>query len=167
MTRKSRKVNPDDLSDALESAAGAAPASSQRISHRDILLTSINLTGIADIYRQKVLTQPTRTIRLLGRKSSAKIIHTLLGFEVQASYKRIQCPDLVTARYLKLFSEIGCHSIKLPYDPTLTEQIIPELESMVAAIIRRIQELFPQDRLNRRYALEKAFAAIRRQLRSI
>ena len=138
---------------------------STKISFRDILQTAINGTGIADLYRQKVLTQQTRNIRLLGRKSSARILHTLLGFEVQASYKRIQCPDMVTARYIRLFSELGCHSIKLPYDPTKTAQLIPEFEAMADAIRRQIQTLFPQDRETRRYALENVYRIIRRQIR--
>ena len=71
---------------------------------QQILQTLESYSAFMDAYRQRVLSQKTRTIRLLGRKSSAKIIHTLLGYEVQASYKRIQCPDLVTARYIRLFS---------------------------------------------------------------
>jgi hypothetical protein len=138
----------------------------QKISFQEILRASIGYTDFVDIYRQRVLTQNTRTIRLLGRKSSAKIIHTLLGYEVQAAYKRIHCPDMVTARYLKLFSELGCHSIKLPYDPTLTAQLIPEFESMVDALVHRISELFPRDLPTRRYVIQRVFAIIRRQLRN-
>ena len=137
-----------------------------KISFKEILRNAIGYTGLVDIYRQKVLTQNTRTLRLLGKKSSAKIIHTLLGYEVQASYKRIHCPDMATARYLKLFSELGCHSIKLPYDPTLTAQVIPEFEAMVEAIIRRISGLFPQDLPMQRHVIRKIFTIIRRQLRN-
>lgn len=137
-----------------------------RISFQEILRTSIGCTSFVDVYHQRVLTQNTRTIRLLGKKSSAKIIHTLLGYEVQACYKRIQCPDMVTARYLKLFSELGCHSIKLPYDPTLTAQLIPEFEAMINALVHRISELFPRDLPTRRYVIRRVFAIIRRQLRN-
>jgi hypothetical protein len=138
----------------------------QRISHREILNDSIGYTGFVDFYRQRVLTQNTRTLRLLGRKSSAKIINTLLGYEVQAAYKRIHCPDMVTARYLKLFTELGCHSIKLPYDPTLTEELIPEFESMMQSIIQKVSELFPCNLSIQRYAIRKIYAVLRRQLRN-
>jgi hypothetical protein len=137
-----------------------------RISYREILRTAAGVSSLVDVYRQRVLTQNTRTLRLLGRKSPAKIIHTLLGYEVQAMYKRIQCPDMVTARYLKLFSELGCHSIKLPYDPTLTAQLIPEFENMVEAIVYRIRELFPRDLPMQHHVIRNAFAIIRRQLRN-
>ena len=136
----------------------------RKISYQEILRNVEGYAGFLDLYGTKVLTQKTRTIRLLGRKSSAKIIHTLLGYEVQASYKRIQCPDLVTARYLRLFSELGCHSIKLPYDPTLTEQIIPEFESMLNAVNDKIRELFPRDLSLQRRVVRRVFEVIRRQL---
>ena len=141
-------------------------ARNPKISHQEILQTAINLTDFVDLYRREVLTRQTRSIRLLGRKNSAKIIHTLLGFEVQACYKRIQCPDLVTARYIRLFSELGCSSIKLPYDPTRTAQVIPQFEAMLDRVADCIRELFPQDRQTQRYVFQKVFSIIRRQLRS-
>ena len=143
-----------------------SPSRAQKISYQGILRSVTGVTSLVDVYRQRVLTQNTRTLRLLGRKSPAKIINTLLGYEVQASYKRIQCPDMVTARYLKLFSELGCHSIKLPYDPTLTAQLIPELEAMVGATVDRIRELFPRDIPVQHRVIRKVFAIIRRQLKN-
>jgi len=136
----------------------------QKISYREILRDSMGDTDFVDLYRQRVLTKNTRTLRLLGRKSQARIIHTLLGFEVQAGYKRIQCPDMVTARYLKLFSELGCHSIKLPYDPTLTAELIPQFESMLQALDRHISERFPNNASLQRRVLRNIYAILRRQL---
>ena len=138
----------------------------QRISHREILQAAVNLTDFAELYRQKVLTQQTRTIRLLGKKNPARIMHTLLGFEVKACRKRIHCPDMVTARYIRLFSELGCRSIKLPYDPTRTAQLIPEFEAMLDRIALQIQERFSGDRQTRRYVIRRVYAIIRGQLRS-
>jgi hypothetical protein len=143
------------------------PARNQKISYRDILTNTIGYSAFVDLYQQRVLAKNTRTIRLLGRKSPARIIHTLLGFEVQAAYKRIQCPDMVTARYLKLFSEIGCHSIKLPYDPTLTAELIPVFESMLQSIVRCASDLFPRDVATQRKVIRNIFAILRAQLRSV
>jgi hypothetical protein len=140
-----------------------APINS-KIQHCEILEASKNYADLISGYRDKVLTQHTRTIRLLGRKSSAKIIHTLLGFEVQASYKRIQCPDFVTARYIRLFSELGCHSIKLPYDPTLTEKLIPGFEATIDGIKKSIGEIFPHDSSIQQYVIRRVYGIIRRQL---
>ena len=136
----------------------------RRIKHQQLLRSSSHYASLVGAYHAQVLTQKTRTIRLLGRKSSAKIIHTLLGFEVQASYKRIQCPDMVTARYLRLFSELGCHSIKLPYDPTLTEKLIPEFEAMLEGIKEEIRRSFPGDAATQRYVTQTIYGIIRRQL---
>ena len=138
----------------------------RKIQHREILKETADYKNLINGYRERVLTQQTRTIRLLGRKSSAKIIHTLLGFEVQASYKRIQCPDMVTARYLRLFSDLGCHSIKLPYDPTLTEQLIPGFEAIIVRIKEKVRDLFPRDSSTQQYVIRTIYGIIRRQLAS-
>jgi hypothetical protein len=135
-----------------------------KIQHLQILQESRSYADLLETYRDKVLTQQTRTIRLLGRKNSAKIMHTLLGYEVQASYKRIQCPDLVTARYLRLFSELGCHSIKLPYDPTVTEQLIPGFEAQVDDIKKSVRERFPLHSQTQQYVICAIYRIIRRQL---
>jgi hypothetical protein len=149
---------------------GAEAKSHENIPHQEILQASqavSGLPGIVDIYCQRVLTQKTRALRLLGRKSSAKIIHTLLGYELKAANKRIHCPDLATAQYLKIFTEIGCRSIKLPYDPTLTVRLIPELERGVENLNKKIRELFPLDPGLQRYAIQKAYAIVRRQLQAV
>ena len=140
-----------------------------RIPHRQILRAFSTPEGSGDLvrlYREKVVPIKTRTIVLLGRKSQARIIHTLLGFEVLASYKRIQCPDMVTARYVKLFTDLGCHSIKLPYDPTVTAVIIPELEAAMERMAQRVRELFPSSRATQLYVLQRLFRLIRPQLQA-
>jgi hypothetical protein len=74
---------------------------------------------------------------------------------------------MVTARYIRLFSEIGCHSIKLPYDPTLTAELIPFFESMLQAILQHVAALFPGEVSSQRKAIRNIFAIIRSQLRNI
>jgi hypothetical protein len=164
MKDKSRQKHHSASTDSMQCTGLILAANGQKTSYPGILQTIPNYADFLDTYRHRVLTQKTRTIRLLGRKTSAKIIHTLLGFEVQASYKRIQCPDLVTARYLRLFSELGCHYIRLPYDPTLTAQIIPDFELMLDTLNARIKELFPKELAVQRRVTRKVFAIIRRRL---
>lgn len=137
-----------------------------RIPHLEILSAAQNFTNLVEIYHRQVLTERTRTIRLLGRKCSARIIHTLLGYEVQASYKRIQCPDLVTAQYLRIFSELGCHSIKLPYDPTVTARLVPELEAALQAITSTVNQLFPGNPRLQQYVVKRIYGIIRQRLGS-
>lgn len=154
----------------LQSSGHKIPFNNRRIPHRKILEAlrtgAGGSRGISDIYRLEVLPVKARTIRLLGKKSPAKIIHTLLGYEVQASYKRIHCPDLVTARYLKTFTELGCRRIRLPYDPTVTARLLPELEAAQARLVDGIQELFPESRAARTYVLRRLYGLIRAQLRT-
>jgi hypothetical protein len=144
-----------------------AKPSAGRILHNDILNASDHYTRFVEAYRDKVLPQKTRTIPLLGRKNSSVIILTLLGYEVKASYKRIQCPDLVTARYIRLFSELGFHSIKLPYDPTMTAQLVPEFETAVNGIVKQIRERFPKDTPTQNYVVRKIYEIIRSRISSL
>jgi len=139
-------------------------SANRRIQHLLILNSSRIRQDLIQEYRDKVLPDKTRTIRLLGKKNPARIIHTLLGFEVQAEYKRIHCPDLVTARYIRLFSELGCHSIKLPYDPTITERLIPGFEEAVESLKKQVQELYPKDLQTRQYVMQTLYGIIRQQL---
>ena len=152
------------------SATIASPfIQNNKIMHRNILDASQRAAdlhgGLLEIYRNEVVSQQTRTVRLLGIKSDAKILQTLLGYEVQARHKRIHCPDLVTARYLKLFSELGCHTIRIPYDPTTTTRLIPLMENAYRSITDIITELFPEDTKLQQYAIQKIYTIIRNELR--
>ena len=165
MKKQSRKTS--QLADSLQATDDSISTQHKKIPHSKIFKSACGSIDLVELYRQRVLTQKTRTIRLLGRKNSARIIHTLLGYEVQASYKRIQCPDLVTARYIRLFSEIGCHSIQLPYDPTLTADLIPEFEAILEDIPKKIRNIFPNDPSVQRYVIQRVFGIIRGQLKAI
>ncbi len=155
---------------ALEAAGKRIELRNRRIPHTKILQalqgSGEGAGSLVDIYRQQVLPIKTRTIHLLGKKTPARIHTTLLGYEVQASYKRINCPDMVTARYLKLFSELGCHSIRLPYDPTVTARLIPELEASVQQLARGVRSLFPNSAVLQAYVLQKTYSILRSRLRS-
>jgi hypothetical protein len=145
--------------------------SKQRIPHKQILQSlqgpPDGPANIVAIYRDKVLSGKTRTIQLLGRKGPARVTNTLLGYEVQGGYKRVHCPDMVTARYLRLFMELGCRSIQLPYDPTVTAAIVPRLERAFDNIALSIREMFPQARQTQVYVMKKLSVYLRRQLRTI
>lgn len=149
---------------------GVTSAREGKIQHKQILRAlqeaSCGGRSLAEIYKHDVVPNKTRTIQLLGRKSPARIMNTLLGFEVQADYKRIPCPDLVTARYLKLFTELGCHSIKLPYDPTVTGRIIPELELAMNRLSAGVRALFPGEHTLQLYVLRRIYSHLRSQLHS-
>ncbi len=141
----------------------------RRIPHMEILKTlqdpALGIANLVDTYQRFVLPIKTRNIHLLGRKSPARIIETLLGYEVKASYKRIHCPDMVTARYLKLFTELGCHSIRLPYDPTVTANLIPQFEHSVSKILSGVRDIYPKDRSLQHYVLQRVFGILREQLK--
>src|SRR5262245_2071860 len=163
-----RKATRQILLLAPASPGGEIAFKNHKLNHAEILKTlqsASDARPFVQIYRQEVLPIKTRTTHLLGRKGSARISNTLLGFEVKSSFKRIHCPDMVTARYLKLFTEIGCRSIKLPYDPTVTARLVPELESAVERLVSGTKALFPESRQLQLYVLRKLYRLIRSQLR--
>jgi hypothetical protein len=167
MKKQNRKEIQQDLPKLLEIEGTTLKIRNGKIPNQQIFQSFESLVLLVKSYQEKVLPQKTRTIRLLGKKHSATILTTLLGYEVQAAYKRIQCPDLVTARYIRLFSELGCHSIQLPYDPTLTAVLIPEFESAVDRFTGKIRLLFSQDVSRQQYVIRKVFEIIRRKLRIV
>jgi hypothetical protein len=118
---------------------------------------------IVEVYRQRVLRERTRQVRLYGRKCSPRLLRTFLGIELQMGGKRITCPDLTTARYLKIFGELGLKQVRIPYDPTVTAQLLPVLEASHQRIKDRL-ERDASDEAERRRSEVRIFRRIRRQL---
>lgn len=86
---------------------------------------------IPDIYKHSVRPQRTRSYRLdvPERENRAEINYTLLGIELKVGKTRFACPDLATARYLRVFARIGCRELALPYDITKISTVADELET--------------------------------------
>jgi hypothetical protein len=86
---------------------------------------------IPELYREKVRLQRTRSFHLdvPGKENRPEILHTLLGIELKIGNRRFACPDLATARYLRVFARIGCANIAVPYDITKISLIADELET--------------------------------------
>lgn len=86
---------------------------------------------IPDIYKHKVRPQRTRsyTLDVPERENRAEILYTLLGIELKVGKTRFACPDLATARYLRVFARIGCREFAVPYDITKISTIADDLET--------------------------------------
>lgn len=86
---------------------------------------------IPAIYAKKVRVQRTRAIEMEipERENQAEILYTLLGIELKVGKRRISCPDLATARYLRVFARLGCQSVAVPYDITKISVLADELET--------------------------------------
>src|SRR5687768_18603413 len=83
------------------------------------------------IYRNKVRCGRTRAcmIDVPKRANRAEIQYTLLGIELKVGRRRMACPDLATARYMRVFARIGCREFAIPYDITQISGIADELET--------------------------------------
>jgi len=63
------------------------------------------------------------------RENQAEILHTLLGIELKVGKMRLSCPDLSTARFLRVFARIGCREVAIPYNITEIAGIADKLDS--------------------------------------
>lgn len=122
------------------------------------------IDALVEIYSREVSPHRTRNVKLPGRKCSPTIMYTFLGFELKAGRKRITCPDISTARYLKIFTELGLSEVYIPYDPTRTARILPALERHFF----QIKELLVKKELSEsehRKTLRRVYRKIRKRLR--
>jgi hypothetical protein len=86
---------------------------------------------IPTLYNERVRSQRTRSFHLdiPARENKPEILHTLLGIELKVGNRRFGCPDLPTARYLRVFARLGCSDFAVPYDITKISVIADELET--------------------------------------
>lgn len=86
---------------------------------------------LPNLYKVKVRSQRTRSVHLdiSVRENKPEILYTLLGIELKVGRRRFSCPDLATARYLRVFARIGCRDFAIPYDITQISGIADELET--------------------------------------
>ena len=69
------------------------------------------------------------TLEIPERENDVQILHTLLGIELKVGRRRFECPDLATARYMRVFARLGCVSFAIPYDITKISTLADELET--------------------------------------
>lgn len=83
------------------------------------------------IYEKKIRSQRTRSYKLNipKKENRADIQYTLLGIELKVGRKRFACPDLATARYLRVFARLGCNELAVPYDITKISPAADEIET--------------------------------------
>ena len=95
------------------------------------------------VYSTKVRSQRTRsyTLDVPQKENAAEILHTLLGIELKVGKKRLACPDLATARYLRVFARFGCRDVAVPYDITRISGIADELETSWQKTLLNIVEI--------------------------
>lgn len=92
---------------------------------------AVGESWLPEIYETKVRTERTRSVDLdiSERENQPAIQHTLLGVELKVGRRRIACPDLATARFLRVFARLGCRNFAILYDISAISAIADELES--------------------------------------
>ncbi|MEQ1645188.1 MAG: hypothetical protein ABL959_17190 [Pyrinomonadaceae bacterium] len=99
------------------------------------------------IYEKKIRSQRTRLYKLnISKKENhAEIQYTLLGIELKVGRKRFACPDLATARYLRVFARLGCNEFAVPYDITKISPAADEIETSWQRSLVLLEKLSSDD----------------------
>jgi len=122
------------------------------------------------IYHEKIRSGRTRSVSIdvPERENTAIIEYTLLGIELKVGKRRLTCPDLSTARYMRVYARLGCRDFAIPYDITQISGFADELETSWRRIDLLIDKLTPDaSARSRSLARTKVIRAIRDQLREI
>jgi hypothetical protein len=122
------------VGDVAEHPSAGAGRNPRPVRADDIVAEVVRLMNggtVPEIYRERVLGQRTRRFELGAAKAGAQVevLHTLLGIELKLGRRRLLCPDLATARYLRVFARLGVSTVAVPYDITQVSRIADELES--------------------------------------
>jgi hypothetical protein len=93
--------------------------------------SSLSDEWLPTIYEERIRSQRTRSVRIDidERENAAEIQYTLLGIELKVGNRRFACPDLATARYMRVFARIGCIAFAIPYDITQISAAADSLET--------------------------------------
>ena len=125
---------------------------------------------LPSIYRERIRTQRTRliTLEIPQNQNSAVIQYTLLGIELKVGKRRFACPDLATARYMRVFARLGAPEFALPYDITRVSAAADELEtSWQRAVLSLDKELSERLLSERNRNRTKLATAIREEIAAI
>jgi hypothetical protein len=122
------------MGDVAEHPSVGAGRGPRPVRADDIVAEVVRLMGegtVAAVYRDRVLVQRTRRFEIGAAKGggAVEILHTLLGIELKIGRRRLLCPDLATARYLRVFARLGAATVAVPYDITQVSRVADELES--------------------------------------
>lgn len=118
------------------------------------------------LHRDAIEGHKIRVVRLIGRRCEPEIFNTFLGFEIIAAGKRITCPDMTTARYLRMFTEIGLKEVKIPYDVTRTREKLEGLERAFESL-KLILNFFTDqllDKAEKNRFMNSVYGALRQEI---
>lgn len=106
------------------------------------IAASMGSEWLPTVYEERVRSRRTRSydFEVPEKENAAEIQHTLLGIELKVGKHRMACPDLSTARYLRVFARLGCKSVAVPYDVSAIPGLADELESSWQRTLLRIAE---------------------------
>ena len=99
--------------------------------YRHEIKSELEEAWIPSIYAAEIRSLKTRAFDLNfpAKENDVEIVHTLLGIQLRSGKRLIGCPELATARYLRVFARIGLGIVAIPYDITNLSGFADKLES--------------------------------------
>lgn len=96
------------------------------------IMEKIGENTIGKFYREKILSQKElETVSLPRVKGEIRIEKDLYGVKLYYSPKKhMSLEDEESARYLKIFLEIGLNEVKVPKDKEYLKKVLPELKKI-------------------------------------
>ena len=125
---------------------------------------------LPNIYESKIRPQRTRSTHLdiPTRENIPEIQYTLLGIELKVGKRRFACPDLATARYMRVFARLGVCDFAIPYDITKISPLADELETSWQRTIFVVTEVTKKESDKaKKLAKHRLVKAIRTEIESI
>lgn len=132
--------------------------------------TELAESWLPAVYAAKIRPQRTRSVHIdvPQRANAAEIQYTLLGIELKVGRRRFACPDLATARYMRVFARIGVSDFALPYDITKISLAADELETAWQRTLLLLSERSPTLSENARRSVNtQIIKAIRSEIAEI
>jgi hypothetical protein len=126
--------------------------------------------SLTAIYAEKIRPLRTRSclIEIPRRENEVTILYTLLGIELKVGRRRFACPDLATARYMRVFARIGCAEFAIPYDITKISTLADELETAwQRSLLLHEKETAALSDEQRRRSRGRLFKSVRSQVAEI
>lgn len=122
---------------------------------------------LSALYLGRVRAQRTRAVSLdiPTLENDPQINYTLLGIELKVGRRRFACPDLATARYMRVFARIGCRDFAMPYNITKISVEADALETSWHRAILLLDEIAAGRSIRSRASLRaKLVKAIRTEI---
>lgn len=104
------------------------------------VLDRIGEDNLPTFYKDRIATVPCYSLDLPKLEEPIEIENSLFGWRLKIGKKAIDCTSEAQARYLRVFSEMGCDQALVPKDDDYLSSIVNQWESLFEKAQAALQE---------------------------